>query len=58
MNSLRRLCHAKSIGFDSVDGTLLAYGPDRHLPALLRWLAAVNETPPPAAAGTVEPGYA
>jgi hypothetical protein len=42
VNSLRRLRHAAAIGCDSVDGTLLAYGPDRNLPALLGWLTAVN----------------
>jgi hypothetical protein len=39
---LKRLRPAASIGCDSVDGTLLAYGPDRNLPELLGWLAAVN----------------
>jgi hypothetical protein len=42
VNSLTRLRYAVSIGCDSVDGTYLAYGPDRNLPALLRWLATVS----------------
>jgi hypothetical protein len=45
---LKRLRYAASIGCHSVDGTFLAYGPDRNLPTLLRWLAAVNH-PGPAA---------
>jgi hypothetical protein len=42
VNSLRRLRHAAAIGCHSVDGTFLAYGPDRNLPTLLGWLATVN----------------
>ena len=38
VNSLRRLRHAAAIGATSVDGTYLAYGPDRNLPTLLGWL--------------------
>lgn len=38
VNTLRRLRYAARIGCDSVDGTYLAFGPDRNLPALLRWL--------------------
>jgi hypothetical protein len=38
VNSLRRLRLAALIGCDSVDGTYLAFGPDRNLPTLLRWL--------------------
>jgi hypothetical protein len=48
VNSMRRLRHAAAIGCHSVDGTYLAYGPDRNLPTLLRWLATINRTPPPA----------
>lgn len=43
VNSLRRLRYAASIGCDSVDGTFLAYGPDRNLPTLLRWLRLAHE---------------
>jgi hypothetical protein len=42
VNSLTRLRHAAAIGCHSADGTYLAYGPDRNLPRLLRWLADVN----------------
>lgn len=38
VNSLRRLRYAADIGCDSVDGTLLAFGPDFHLPRLTSWL--------------------
>ena len=43
VNSLRRLRHAVAIGCRSVDGTFLAFGPDRNLRTLLRWLRL---TPP------------
>lgn len=38
VNTLRRLRLAAEMGCDSVDGTLLAFGPDVHLPRLRRWL--------------------
>lgn len=38
VNSLRRLRLAADMGCDSVDGTFLAFGPDRNLPKLLAWL--------------------
>ena len=47
VNSLRRLSYAQAIGCHSVDGTYMAYGPDRNLPTLLRWLAAVNRASQP-----------
>jgi hypothetical protein len=50
VNSLRRLRHAARIGATSADGTLLAFGPDRHLPRLLSWLHTIQ--PPPTAATT------
>ena len=43
VNSLRRLRYACGIGCDSVDGTYLAYGPDRNLPTLLGWLRTVAQ---------------
>lgn len=46
VNSLTRIRYAASIGCDSVDGTYLAYGPDRNLPKLLDWLA-LTSTPVP-----------
>jgi hypothetical protein len=38
VNSRQRLLYASAIGCDSVDGTYLAFGPDRNLPTLLSWL--------------------
>ena len=38
VNSWRRLRHAATAGFDSVDGTFLAFGPDRNLPAMVSWV--------------------
>lgn len=38
VNTLGRLRLAALDGYDSVDGTTLAFGPDRNLPQLLRWL--------------------
>lgn len=38
VNSLRRLRLAAQDGYDSVDGTFLAYGPDKNLPRLLAYL--------------------
>lgn len=38
VNSFRRLKYANDIGCDSVDGTLLTFGPELHLPRLLSWL--------------------
>lgn len=43
VNSWERLRYARQIGCDSVDGTYLAFGPDKNLPKLLRWLAEVND---------------
>jgi hypothetical protein len=42
MSSLRRLLHGQRIGCHCVDGAHLAYGPDRMLPDVLRWLRVVN----------------
>lgn len=38
VNSLRRIRQAAMYGYDSVDGTFLAFGPDVNLPKLLSWL--------------------
>ncbi len=43
VNSLRRLRFAAFHGYDSVDGTFLAFGPDLNLPRLLRYLRAAQE---------------
>lgn len=42
VNSQERLRYARHIGCDSVDGTYLAFGPDKNLPRLLGWMAEVN----------------
>jgi hypothetical protein len=42
VNSLRRLRFAFFHGYDSVDGTFLAFGPDVNLPRLLRNLTAAH----------------
>jgi hypothetical protein len=49
VNSLRRLGWANALGCSSCDGTLLAFGPDIHLPRLLAWLASLpdHSGPPP-----------
>lgn len=46
VNSLKRLRYAASIGCGSVDGTHLAYGPDRNLPVLLGWLRTLHAPTP------------
>ncbi|MGY0234093.1 hypothetical protein [Longispora urticae] len=56
VNSRRRLAHAQAIGCHSADGTLLAYGPDRHLRPLLRWLDDLNADSPPSAFPKPHPG--
>lgn len=38
VNSARRFRIAQRAGFDSVDGTFLAFGPSANLPRLLSWL--------------------
>lgn len=45
VNSARRMRRAAQMGCDSVDGTYLAYRPDRGLPEVLAWLAEVNSPP-------------
>lgn len=42
VNSLKRLRYATEIGCDSVDGTFIAFAPDKNLPRMLRWVDAVN----------------
>lgn len=44
VNTRERLRVAAMQGFDSVDGTTLAWGPDRNLPQLLGWLYPVQQT--------------
>ncbi|MDP9850368.1 hypothetical protein [Streptosporangium lutulentum] len=42
VNSHRRLRYAAGIGCQSADGTLIAFGPDHHLPRLLSWVREVR----------------
>jgi hypothetical protein len=37
VSSRRRWSYAEHIGCDTVDGTFLAFGPDRNLPSVLSW---------------------
>ncbi len=45
VNSRVRMGIAEWFGCDSVDGTYLAYGPDRNLRKLLRWLDELDDQP-------------
>lgn len=45
-NSLRTLQLARSAGYDSADGTFVAFGPDQNIPRLRRWLDALARQPP------------
>lgn len=38
VNSATRMRYARHIGCDSVDGTFIAFGPDRNLPKVLGWV--------------------
>lgn len=42
VNSRRRIQYAAAVGCDSVDGTFLAFGPDRRLPELHDWLREIR----------------
>lgn len=44
VNSRKRMTIALATGCTSVDGTLLTFGPDKHLPPLLRWIADLRRT--------------
>jgi hypothetical protein len=54
VNSLRRLRLAAQDGYDSVDGTFLAYGPDTNLPRLLGYLRLATQPTLFGPAGRVE----
>ena len=45
VNSFRRLRAAKVSGFDSADGTFLAFGPDVNRPRLAGWLDDLDRQP-------------
>lgn len=42
VNTKNRLQYAESIGCDSCDGTTLAFGPDKNLRYLLKWLEEIK----------------
>ncbi len=42
VNSWRRLKAAAVAGYDSADGTYIAFGPDRNLPRVVGWLASIR----------------
>jgi hypothetical protein len=46
VNSYRRLRAGRVSLYDSADGTFLAFGRDRNLPQLLRWLDDINAQSP------------
>lgn len=46
VNSLDRLSYAAWLGCDSVDGTYLAFGPDKNLPRLLRYIDEATRQAP------------
>lgn len=46
VNTFQRLRRATAAGYDSVDGTCLAFGPDKNLPKLLRWLDYLSQNTP------------
>lgn len=45
VNTLSRLRLAADHGYDSVDGTCLAWGPDKNLPIILRFLRQIHAQP-------------
>lgn len=52
VNSLRRLRIAQSFGCQSADGTFAAFGPDKNIPRIQRWLKQLGEQPPLFSGGT------
>jgi hypothetical protein len=45
VNSFRRLQASVDFGCQSVDGTFLAFGPEKNLPKVLRWLDMLERNP-------------
>ncbi|MCA1220203.1 hypothetical protein [Streptomyces sp. 8L] len=45
VNSLRRLRIAEDVGCETVDGTFLAFGPDKNLARLRGWLNEIDSRP-------------
>ncbi|MGW6742831.1 hypothetical protein ACWGDX_19265 [Streptomyces sp. NPDC055025] len=52
VNSLRRMGIAEWFGCGTADGTYLAFGPDKNLPRLLRWVDELDRHPSLAAGHT------
>lgn len=46
VNSRRRMRVAAAAGYHSADGTQAAYGPDKRLAQMTRWLAEIRRQPP------------
>lgn len=45
VNSLKRLRASQVMGYDSADGTFLAFGPDTNMPRLKRWVETIAAQP-------------
>lgn len=45
VNSRKRLRYARDIGCSTADGTYMAFGPDKNLVRMLRWIDEVNSEP-------------
>lgn len=45
VNSWARISAANALGADSVDGTFLAFGPDKRTPELIGWLTRIETQP-------------
>lgn len=45
VNTKSRLLFSRHIRATSVDGTMLAFGPDKNLPILTRWMKEINHEP-------------
>lgn len=45
VNSWQRIHAAACLGVDSVDGTMLAFGPDKNTPILIDWLDRIEKEP-------------
>ena len=45
VNSRKRLFRAAEVGCDSADGTYIAFGPNKNLPRMLKWISEVKGVP-------------
>lgn len=46
VNSLKRLRYARSLGCETADGTYIAFGPEKNLGRMSRWLKMLDDEPP------------